>query len=520
MPNILDEYLIKLGSTVDTAGMARFNTALREAASFVDSQSTRMAGSFLKAQTEIVGGFAAIGGAALGLVDKVAMADQEYRLFALHMFMSKDAARGLKVAMDALGQPLENLAWDPELRGRTSQLLKDQRAMAPEGDFDAQMLKIRNIRFEFTRMEVELQYLAFHVVQDFMKALGMGPDDLLKKLHQFNDWVTHNLPQISSKLVSEFLPVWRDVQAVGEAVAGTFKDLSVAFTNVIGLLTGNTAIMGTAFSMDKLAIALQSVVHGFASFAEAISQVEDLIAHLISALALMSAGKFSGAGKELSAAIADISFKSVLGVAGGVGGAFAGGPLGVIGGAGLGSIMGGKLDDILGHHGAGAAESITFQALLAAVQQQESGGNQNAISSKGAIGLMQLMPSTARGLGVNPYNAADNVRGGTAYLHQLLSRYHGNVAEALGAYNAGPGRMDSFLAGKATLPGETQNYISRVLGRAGQTGDVHIGSVTIHIAKNDADSHQLKSALSSFSTVNNKRVQRNLSELTDPAWGY
>ncbi len=125
MHNVIDEYLIKLGAVVDQSGMRRFENALREASVMVDNQSTAMAGAFFKAQTGIVAGFAAIGGAALGLVDKVALADQNYRLFALHMYMSKDAARALKVAMDALGQPLENLAWDKELRERTRQLIED-----------------------------------------------------------------------------------------------------------------------------------------------------------------------------------------------------------------------------------------------------------------------------------------------------------------------------------------------------------------------------------------------------------
>ena len=214
MPNILDEYMIKLGAVVDASGMARFQQALREASSVVDATAFGMAKTFFKTQTEIVSGFAAIGVAALGLADKVAIADQEYRLFALHMYMSKDAARSLKVAMDALGQPLENLMWDSELRERTRQLILDQRAMAPTGDYDAQMRKIRDIRFEFTRMEVELQYLGMHVVTDFLHALGVGPDWLLGRLRGFNDWVTHNLPAISHRLVTDFMPVWKDVNEV------------------------------------------------------------------------------------------------------------------------------------------------------------------------------------------------------------------------------------------------------------------------------------------------------------------
>src|ERR1700691_4922608 len=243
--NVLDEYLLKLGTSVDQAGFARFNTAFREASAAVDANAMSMGKSFIKVQTEIVAGFAAIGGAALGLADKVAMADQEYRLFGLHMFMSRDAARSLKIAMDALGQPMENLAWDPELRSRARQLAADQRAMAPAGDFDEQMRKIRDIRFEFTRMEVEVQYLGMHVVTDFMRALGIGPDTLLKSLRGVNDWIIRNMPAISQKIATWFLPIWKDVKEVLTDAGKAMWAVGNAFADVIGVLSGDTALVNS-----------------------------------------------------------------------------------------------------------------------------------------------------------------------------------------------------------------------------------------------------------------------------------
>jgi hypothetical protein len=110
---------------------------------------------------------------------------------------------------------------------------------------------------------------------------------------------------------------------------------------------------------------------------------------------------------------------------------------------------------------AGAAHNVDAD-LLASVVKAESNGNVRATSRAGARGLMQLMPGTARELGVADSFAADqNVRGGTAYLDWLLTRYHDNIALALAAYNAGPEAVDRYHG----IPPyrETRMYVARVV---------------------------------------------------------
>jgi hypothetical protein len=106
-------------------------------------------------------------------------------------------------------------------------------------------------------------------------------------------------------------------------------------------------------------------------------------------------------------------------------------------------------------------------SLVEAVIRAESGYNHQAISKTGAQGLMQLMPATAKSLGVNnAFNPEENIKGGSQYLGQLLKRFNGNKALAVAAYNAGPGAVEKH--GGIPPYRETQQYVKRVLGYEAQ----------------------------------------------------
>ncbi len=122
-----------------------------------------------------------------------------------------------------------------------------------------------------------------------------------------------------------------------------------------------------------------------------------------------------------------------------------------------------KLTEVI----AAAAQKHSLDpALLRAVIKQESGFKPCAVSIKGAQGLMQLMPATARELHVSDaFDPVQNVHAGAAYLKQLLDRYKGDLRLALVGYNAGPGRADQ--GAENPYPNETENYVASIFSDLG-----------------------------------------------------
>jgi soluble lytic murein transglycosylase-like protein len=110
-----------------------------------------------------------------------------------------------------------------------------------------------------------------------------------------------------------------------------------------------------------------------------------------------------------------------------------------------------------------AARFDLSPALIEALVWQESRWRANAVSHAGARGLAQLMPGTARDLGVNPDDPFANLEGGARYLREQLDRFDGDLEKALAAYNAGPGRV--IRAGGIPRIRETQTYVAAIMGR-------------------------------------------------------
>jgi hypothetical protein len=273
MSNILQEYLVKLGFESDEPSYRKLQTLMASAESAVTSHSGGMLKRVLEFQAGVVGAFTGVSAAILGVADKAAMADQGYRLMGLRMLMTADQARLLDMTTKSLGVSLEEMLWDPESRARAKEMAlhinKMSEGLGPH--FKENMKGIRDFRTELGEFEhVALPFLGMGFASKLFEKLF--PDqNALEKIKGWMGDLEDRIPEISDKLATYAVPVLRDTWEILKKVGELVKEGATAFTNLIGILSGDDSIRDSKFHFDNLAKALGHV----ADFLKAI--VVDLI---------------------------------------------------------------------------------------------------------------------------------------------------------------------------------------------------------------------------------------------------
>jgi hypothetical protein len=345
MQNILESYLVRLGFEIDGAGLARFEGALRSTRRSVDSMVGVSGARLLGWQGAATGAFVGMGAALAGLVDKVAMADQNYRLFALRMFTTQAVGRELSITMKALGASLDQIVWDPELHARAMQLFKDQEEIVKNMGvgFEYNMRSLRDLRFEFQRLGVILQYGSFEFVSDIFQKLFPQFGNFIEKFHNWNDWLIQNLPQEANRLAGQVVGVIREVEDIGRHLFEMFDEGGKLLIHTIGIISGDKSLQGAKLNWNSIGKAMSDAFAMLAKFIVGMTTLETQALHLMNALEDFLTGHPIDAVHELNAAKKGAGTKAAQTGAGAVVGGLLGsglGPVGTAAGATLGGYVG------------------------------------------------------------------------------------------------------------------------------------------------------------------------------------
>lgn len=534
----IEEYLVALKFAPDQAGLAKFNATLADVGKKMSATVGGLASDFFKLQFVLTSGMVAIGSAAVGAMSSFADFDKQMKLGSMTALMGKGAYTELNEALKMAGVTLAQASWDPESHARVLENMRlvHQLNMALGPDAEANAVKIRDFKNQLSQLGEELQFLKFAVGNDLFEKL-FGGQQAQDALRHFNEWLLNNLPKIADEISTDLVPVLKDGWEITKDLGDVMKTAAGAFQLLIGEVSGDTSLQTTAVSFHSIATAIEHCIHAADDFLKGMVSIEKIGVHVAAAFADVLSGNFAGAKGEFAAALA--SFNQNTGtVAGAFGGRMAGkavgtmageaiaGTLGVetgpfdIGITAAGGWLGGKIGGAIGGIGGakighdlagsfslptglGSLDSMTMSlppGVVDAVKWMESRGHQfdkngNVLkSSAGALGIMQLEPSTARMLGVDPNNEADNLRGGTMYLQQLFAKYH-DIDKTMAAYNMGPGALDNAIRRYSNdwmkhIPAETRDYVRNGEARmaAGATnngGDTY--NLVVHAQGADAN---------------------------------
>jgi hypothetical protein len=204
--DVIKEYLVSLGFQVDNDALNKFKDSLENLSKMLQEKASSMSKAYIIAATEIVSALLTVTTATALLLDKIAQADLGYQKYALRMYMARDAAKELKIVTDAMGESLEDIAWNPELSQRYKGYMAEARGMETPKNAEEQLKYIRDIRSEFTRLKIEITYGMQHVGMYLFKFLQEPIVGSKLGMKELNDYIQQHLPEIA-RTIAENLAI-------------------------------------------------------------------------------------------------------------------------------------------------------------------------------------------------------------------------------------------------------------------------------------------------------------------------
>jgi hypothetical protein len=345
-------------------------------------------------------------------------------------------------------------------------------------------MKIRDVRNEMAALEVEWVYFKQSLTAGLAKAFAPEMNSLLNTLTDFNNWFVKNLPEITDKVVKFLEPILKSLKPLGKDLIGLFKEMGVAFTQLMAAWDNDRSLDGATFSFEKFGKAVQSSVKQLAELLDDLVKIETWMLRHKGFLGGAYAGTkvenpYVAAGLMAGGALFDIEQDDSDKVPWRGWGEEFNQPQGFARDKRmLHHLMGGDDKSVVSDTSSPVSGAhASLDAVMPALFKVESNNNPGAVSPKGAMGLGQLMPGTARDMGVtNPFDPKQNAAGSRKYMEQLTKHSGGDVHTALMMYWAGPGNVDRWLKRGTSSPRDAQTYA---------TAQAYAAKVEHHISVGD-----------------------------------
>lgn len=492
--NILESYFVKVGAAPDLNSFKDLGKALWKAGLNVATFSENSANAIAELGVQTVKTAATVSLNLIKMADSTAQVDQSYRLLGMRMLMTKESFRAMQMTLDQMGVTINEVAMDltGELAKRF-QYLNDENlrlGVTLGTSFDEITRRMRLVRDEATRFGNELQIGMWSVITKTFEKLGYSEDDVLNKFKDFNNYVVDHIPEWTQDITNALTPAWQDFVSVVKEGKSDLKEFGKEYIHLTGILQSDKELENADVNIKnltkatsewvdtltkqllQLGLTFKAVMHGM----EAIQDWAN--AYLNLKLTPEQAAPYKKRAAEEYAAFDAISEYMLHGVA----------TPETQQSSDFAAIVEFErrralrdvspnvsldreryLDQNIARDLRSSALSnkvsrdvrippqyrdLVYEAaranqldpnLLAAVIHAESGWNPGLTSYAGAQGLGQLMPGTAREMGVtNVWDPRQNIFGTAGYLKKKLDMYHGDTLHALSAYNEGSAGLDNY----------------------------------------------------------------------------